>query len=130
MMNANELKRLFPNASASTLARNIDPACQTPDPYDTGGLPASPESERPLRHEPVAAAEGKSGHTSCRVVRITSFGCRLLYPDNLVGGVKYFVDSIRYAGLIPGDAPENITLEVRQEKVKTRAEERTTILIL
>lgn len=64
----------------------------------------------------------------CRItVRITSFRRRLLDPDNLVGGAKYLVDGLRYAGLIPGDRPDQIELQVRQVKVSNETEEKTEI---
>lgn len=59
-------------------------------------------------------------------VRVVSFRSRLCDPDNLCP--KYFVDCLRYAGLITDDTPELITLEVSQVKVK-RGEERTEIEI-
>jgi len=106
------------------------PEIPVPDPYATDHLPPSPESKRSLCHESLGAAKGEAGHSKRRLVRIVSYRRRLLDPDNLVGGVKYFVDSIRYAQLIAGDAPENITLSVSQEKVKCRQREYTEIEIL
>ena len=86
-----------------------------------------PEPESPVQHEPVAAQAGEAKNPSRIHVRITSFRCRLLDPDNLCP--KYFVDCLRYAGLIPDDRAQDIALEVRQEKVSTRAQERTVIEI-
>ena len=63
------------------------------------------------------------------VVRICSFRRRLLDSDNLIGGSKYFIDGLRHAGLIPDDRPQDITLEVCQEKVKRKEDERTEIEI-
>jgi len=60
------------------------------------------------------------------VVRITSYRNQLLDADNLAGGSKYLIDGLRYAGLIPGDSPDQIELQVRQVKVK-KSEERTEI---
>lgn len=53
----------------------------------------------------------KSGHASRPDKRL---GARLMNP---------------YAGLLPGDRPDQITLEVSQVKVKTRIEERTELEI-
>lgn len=50
------------------------------------------------------------------VVSITSVRRRLLDADNLAGGAKYILDGLRYAGLIHGDAPDQITLVVSQRK--------------
>jgi hypothetical protein len=49
-------------------------------------------------------------------VRITSYRKRLIDPDNLCE--KFHLDLCRYAGAIPDDAPDRITLETRQEKSK------------
>lgn len=58
---------------------------------------------------------------------IVSFRRRLIDPDNLCP--KYFIDCLRYAGIIPNDREEDITLQVSQVKVKTKAEERTELEI-
>ena len=60
-------------------------------------------------------------------VRIISKRVRICDPDNLVGGVKYLVDSLRAAEIIPEDDPQAITLEVSQEKVKTYKDEETWV---
>ena len=60
-------------------------------------------------------------------VRIRSYRVRILDLDNLYGGVKYFVDSLRYAEIIPDDDPESITLQVSQEKVKNYSKEKTEV---
>lgn len=76
--------------------------------------------------EPLGPAQGEGSNPHRVTVRIRSFRCKLLDPDNLIGGAKYFVDGLRYAGLIPDDSPDKIILEVTQEKV-TKKEERTEI---
>lgn len=91
----------------------------------------NPKPECSVPYEPLAEAGGKtenSGSIPTRV-RITSYRRRLLDWDNLAGGCKYFCDCCTYSGLIPGDAPDQITLEVSQVKVKTKQEERTEITI-
>ena len=60
-------------------------------------------------------------------VRIISKRVRICDPDNLVGGVKYLVDSLRAADIIPEDDPQSITLEVSQEKVNSYKEEETWV---
>jgi hypothetical protein len=56
-------------------------------------------------------------------VRIVRHGAKLLDTDNLVGGVKPIVDSLRALGIIADDTPEHITLTVEQciaaESVRT-----------
>ena len=61
------------------------------------------------------------------LVRITSYRCRLLDPDNLAGGCKYAIDAIRKAKVIKDDREKDIRLEIFQVKVKTRKEEKTVI---
>lgn len=115
-MNAHELKRLFPNASASTQARN-----------NTYHQPSGAEPEPAVCNGPLAEGQGEKRNTGKITVRITSFRTRLLDPDNLCP--KYFIDGLRYAGLIPDDRPQDINLEVAQEKVGARTEEKTVITI-
>jgi hypothetical protein len=90
------------------------------------GAASRAEPEPVVRHEPVAAPARESRDTGRVRVCIVSFSARLCDPDNLCP--KYFIDCLRYAGLIADDAPECITLEVRQERCR-RAEQRTEILI-
>lgn len=93
-------------------------------------LPSSPEPQQAIRHEPVGPPPREESHPARYVVRITSYRCgTLLDPDNLAGGVKYFVDSLRYAGLIPDDRPQDIELQTAQVKVSKRNEERTEITV-
>jgi hypothetical protein len=49
--------------------------------------------------------------------------------DNAAGSTKQITDLLRRCGLIPGDSPENIKVELEQQKVNTYAEERTIIEI-
>ena len=84
------------------------------------------ESQPVVRDEPVAAPPREAGHASRVRVCVVSFRSRLCDPDNLCP--KYFIDCLRYAGLIADDAPDCITLEVRQVRCR-RAEQRTEILI-
>lgn len=60
-------------------------------------------------------------------VRIKSSRVRLLDIDNLYGGAKHLIDSLRLAGIIPDDDPASITLEVTQEKIKGYANEQTEV---
>ena len=52
----------------------------------------------------------------------------MLDPDNLCP--KYFVDGLRYAGIIPDDTARDIVLHISQEKVDKKEEERTEITIV
>ena len=62
-------------------------------------------------------------------IRITRYSCRPLDCDNFAGGCKPTLDQLRYAKLIKDDSPEDIEVDFRQIKVKTKAEERTEIEI-
>ena len=90
------------------------------------GVASRAESEPPLRHEPVAAPPREARNAERVRVRVVSFRARLCDPDNLCP--KYFIDCLRYAGLIADDAPDFITLDVRQVRCR-RHEQRTEILI-
>ena len=94
--------------------------------HKVGGAASGAEPQPVVRDEPVAAA-AREGRDARRVrVCVVSFRARLCDPDNLCP--KYFIDCLRYAGLIADDAPEFITLEVRQVRCGRR-EQRTEILI-
>lgn len=97
--------------------------------YQARRLSSSAESEPTVRNEPVGEKERASRLSPGLVVRIVSFRCRILDADNLVGGTKFFTDGLRHAGLIPDDRPQDIILEVRQEKVASKSSERTEIVI-
>ena len=90
------------------------------------GAASGAEPEPVVRDEPVAAPPGETGDAGRVCVCVVSFRARLCDPDNLCP--KYFIDCIRYAGLIADDAADCITLEVRQVRCR-RHEQRTEILI-
>ena len=89
-------------------------------------LPHS-QPQQAVRHDSLGAAPREEAHPSRVTVRLVSYRKRLLDPDNLAGGAKYFIDALRYEGLIPGDAPDQIDLQISQVKCK---DERTEIEIL
>ena len=71
--------------------------------------------------------EDEGGDFCRRRIRITSKRCRLLDPDNLC--VKYIIDALRYTKVIKDDTTKEIEVFIKQEKVKTRKEEKTVIEI-
>jgi len=109
-VNEHELKRLFPNASAGFLAANTRPAAVV---------------ERAAGQRTLAAVKAEKPDSGRFLVRVTSRRRRLLDEDNLAE--KFHVDCCRYAGIIPGDAPECASIEVRQEKVGKGEQEETLI---
>ncbi len=96
--------------------------------YQARNKTPSPKPEQIVRDEPLAKVKGEASNSGRIAVRITSFRRRLLDPDNLCP--KFFIDGLRYSGLIPDDRQEDIALTVEQVKVKTKEEERTEIEIL
>jgi hypothetical protein len=95
--------------------------------YETRRASSSAKPERAIQNEPVATPKRKAVYAGKVHVRIRSFRTRLLDPDNLCA--KYFVDCLRYSGLIPDDRAEDITLEVSQVKVN-RSEQRTEVEVI
>lgn len=103
-----ELRKRFPHASASFLKRNTLPAA--------GNLSSDPKSQQIVCDDPLAKTPGETKNSGRVSVRIVSYRKRLLDPDNLIGGAKYFTDTLRYCGLIPDDREQDITLQVEQKK--------------
>lgn len=107
------LKELFKHAS--------------PDFLQLNGQAPAPKLERSSGDGTLAKGEVKEGDTGRFFVSVVSFRRRLLDEDNLCE--KYVVDCARYSGLLPADAPDCTSIKVSQEKVKSKEEERTEILI-
>ena len=80
-----------------------------------------------LRAGPLATSQTENSHPRKFLVRVTSFRRRLLDEDNLCE--KYHVDCCRYSGLLRADDPSEARIVTTQEKVQTKAEERTVIEI-
>lgn len=91
----------------------------------------NPFSKHAPKIQPMAEVGGEVGHEqeggSRHRVRIISRRVRLCDPDNLVGGVKHLVDSLRLTRIIPEDDPKAITLHVSQEKVSSYSKEETWV---
>ena len=92
--------------------------------------PEGSRDQRPVLYESLAEDAGKAGNTVRCVVIVTSFRTKLLDRENLWGGVKYFVDSLRYSKLITDDSESHIDLKVYQVKVATRKEEATKLEVI
>lgn len=116
-MSPDEIKTRFPNASRAFIAANSEACCrsQSPQPKPTDG------------DEPLAEVPRAQGHGQRYAVCITSFRSRLLDPDNLCA--KYFVDCLRYAGLISDDTACVMDYRIRQEKAEKKELQRTEITI-
>lgn len=96
-MTLNELKKRFPNASLSFLAKNVSPAMG-------GLLPAEREQgAQPAleRHAPAEQAHAR-GVVAC--VSLIRCGNKTLDSDNLLGALKALRDTIaRTLGVDDGD---------------------------
>jgi hypothetical protein len=114
----NEIRRRFPNASKSTLARNTALGSVAPHP--------KPQPDR--LDEPLAADEGEVAYQGRCLIRITSFRRRLCDERNLYD--KHFVDALKEAGCFVDDSPDYVKVEVSQQEVKTKPEECTSSEII
>lgn len=85
------------------------------------------EPQCPVLNGAMGQDGGEDRDSASISVRIVSFRKRLIDPDNLCP--KYFIDCLRYSQLIPDDRAQDINLQVQQQKVKSKAEERTEITI-
>lgn len=89
--------------------------------------PPRPVAQRAPRNGPLAKGKAEARHPGKFVVRVVSYRVRLLDEDNLCP--KYHIDGLRYAGLIPSDAPDCTRIITTQEKVRSKDQERTEIVI-
>jgi hypothetical protein len=89
---------------------------------------SNPESKQ----QPAALAGKGSGEapgTERPHVCFTLRRVRLLDVDGKYSSIKDALDALCYSGALPGDREDQITLEVRQEKVKSFKDEETIITI-
>lgn len=116
-MNEQELRKKFPFASDSFIKANAD----------AGGAGPDTLMERPFKDDALGTHPRQERAARKLHIRFVSWRQRLCDPDNL--SVKWLLDCLRFSGAIEGDEPDKITLEVRQEKVKLKSDERTEITI-
>lgn len=114
-MNFDDITKRFPNASASFIKANLPPGC-------SGSASFVEHSPSPV---PLAADKAEEAATVRLHIRFTSVRKRLCDPDNI--SVKWTLDCLRFAGIIRGDEPDQITLEVRQRKATSEEQEATLI---
>ncbi len=95
----------------------------------------SSRNRRPVAKLEPSSSDGTVGQIQVQepatrkvLVIVTSFRRRLLDEDNLCE--KYHVDCCRYAGLLPSDDPSRTQIQVRQEKVGSKAREFVRIEII
>lgn len=95
---------------------NAEPCCQV------SGAVAQPS----VRDALPSARERTKKDRPRYVVRIESHRARFCDPDNLCG--KFFVDALRYAGILPDDTAAIMDYSIGQQKAK-KGEERTEIKV-
>jgi len=116
-MNADELKRIFPRFSKSFLKVNLS---------DGDARPID-KLEPSLGVRPLAKKKDERPACQRFLVCVTAFRHRLLDEDNICE--KYYVDLCRYAGIIPNDAPDQVSIEAKQKKIGKSEKERVVIEI-
>lgn len=115
-MKENELRRLFPNASRSTLEVN-----------SALSHASFKRNEKAALGGPIPGKEKSVGRI---VVRFTGYRVRPLDPDGFAGSIKDLLDGIRHAHLLPSDDFWTIRLEAEQVQVASFAEEKTEVEII
>jgi hypothetical protein len=111
------IRALFPRASEDFLDANI-------------GFGVRAKADQPIARTPLERPVVGTKKSDDRVVlRYVLYRIRLLDPDALDGATKVCTDCLQQIGLISGDGPNEIKLEVTQEKVAHLHEQRTTLKI-
>lgn len=78
-------------------------------------------------HAPLEAKEVQRPASQKLLVCITSIRKRLLDEDNLCG--KFHTDLCRYAGIIPDDSPDKVSIKMLQRKPRKGEKEQVIIAI-
>lgn len=86
-------------------------------------------AQQALKQTLDALREREEARSRRTRIRITRYSTRPLDCDNYAGGCKPIIDQLRYAKLIKDDSPEDIEVEFKQVKIKTKDQERTEIEI-
>lgn len=95
--------------------------------FPAGGPAPAAKLEPRQPNELEKPAPPKVRDSRKRFVRVVAYLCKLQDEDNLCE--KYHVDALRYAGILPSDAPGQCRIVTTQEKVRSKAEERTEISV-
>lgn len=95
--------------------------------YENRRKTPSSKPEPVISNALASERQGSEGDTRGFAVVITSYRTRTVDADALVG--KFFVDALRYCGLLSGDENEKLDYKVRQIHVTQKSDERTEIEI-
>lgn len=142
-MTHEELKARFPHASEEFLRANtsdaprsvrgavkrLTVASATVDASLLDSIAKSLPGEALERHAPPEAGSEVSLKQRPKI-HFTLYRVALLDPDNKWASVKFLLDAMRYAGLIPNDRECDIEMIVTQQKVAHRHLEGTRVEIL
>ena len=120
----------MPRLSLDDLLSKCSPGVRKLNPavFQAGGVPPLPQPEPPVRNGSQEAPPCQTLFSARVLVRITSFRCQPADPDNIC--VKHMVDCLRHSRVIVNDRAVDLDLKVAQKKVRTRAEERTEIVVI
>ncbi len=119
-MNELELKRLFPNASASTIKANAgDTGICTSKPERAKGVPLEPREE--------GKGQGDMGTPRRTLAKFNVWSVRPCDADNYL--LKGLIDALCHAQILDGDAWNQLAISVVSEKAASREEERTEVTI-
>ena len=116
-MTNDQLNELLANASDATRQLNLP----------VGGAGTVAKLERDPEPPTLGAVQGKAVDSRPFLVLVEAVHSRLIDEDNLCE--KYHVDLLRYAGVIPDDAPDTTKIEVTQRKAKKGETEKVTITV-
>jgi hypothetical protein len=134
-MSPDELRKRLPQASDSFIRANtspvrasVDEGVRADDRADQNrSARESAELERPIVYAATETVRTEKTPSTRFLVRVTDYRIRLIDEDNL--SEKFTVDSLRYCGLLPSDAPGKCKIEVSQKKVHRKDEARVEIEI-
>ena len=120
----------MPRLDLDTLLASCGPAVRKLNPtvFRAGDLPPVPVAKPSPRNGTLAAPTCPPRFTSRVLVRVTSYRVRLVDPDNIF--CKWMVDALRHSRVIRDDRAGDIQFQPAQEKVATRKEGRTEILVI
>jgi hypothetical protein len=115
------LRYLFPRGSKSFFQANENKT-DHPLPH-----PHPKRNKKAALERTVSREKESLGRTT---LRYRIFRVRVLDPDTVAGSTKDLTDGLRRCGLISGDDPTQIRLEVEQERVSRFADERVELEII